>query len=56
MISDRFAKPGFVETIAAATMKFSVIARLNNVKKDEIMNDRNRTEDICKERPTRCAR
>lgn len=56
MISDRSAEPDFVQRIAAATMKFSVIARLSRVGKDEIMNQRNRTENICMERPARCAR
>jgi hypothetical protein len=55
MIRDRSAEPDFVQRIAAATMKFSVFARLDRVGKDEIMNQRYRTENFCMERLARCA-
>jgi hypothetical protein len=56
MIRDWSAEPDFVQMIATATMKFSVFARLDRVGKDENMKKRNRTENICMERPAPCVR
>ena len=56
MIREWRAEPVFEQMIAAATMKFSVSAGLGRVGKDEIMNERIRTENNCMKRPARCAR
>lgn len=56
MIREWGADPIFVRMIATATMKFSVSAELDRVGKDEIMNERIRTENNCMKRPARCAR
>jgi hypothetical protein len=56
MIREWRAEPDFVQMIATATMKFSVSAKFDRVGKDEIMNERNRTENNCMKRPARCAR
>jgi len=55
-IRARSAEPDFVAVTAEATMKFSVSAGFDRVREYGIMKKRNHTENVCMERPSRCAR